>query len=69
MIYMDPLDLNTHDSPKPLLPTLIRSVSCVPLGILTLNDPSGCGAVTSPQRTRSNIDIDTFAYRSSPLRS
>jgi len=69
MMYMDPLDLNTQDSPKPLLPTLIRSVSCVPLGILTLNDPSGCGAVTSPQRTRSNIDIDTLVYRSSPLRS
>lgn len=69
MIYMDPLDLNTHDSPKPLFPILIRSVSCVPLGILTLNHPSGCGAVTSPHITRSNIDIDTLAYRSSPLRS
>jgi hypothetical protein len=69
MMYIEPLDLNTHDSPKPLLPTLIRSVSCVPFGILTLKAPSGCGALTSPPSTRSNSDIDTWVYRSSHLRS
>lgn len=41
MIYIDHLDLNTHDSPYHLLATLIRSVSCVPLGTLTSSGHSG----------------------------